>query len=308
MNETTQDLIASASAANLPSVVIRPFTRFYPFLSGCTFPNRRGFQQITGKPRGTFWTRVVGGELLVDLDDFVGRCAYFVGDCDPKISMICDRLLRPGDIAIDIGANIGLLTLRMAARVGRAGAVHAFEPNPNLALRIQAAADRNDLPQIFVHNSALGNDTGVLPLYVPKGNMGSASIRADWNPGFREKHDVKLERLDDVLTNAAGVKLIKIDVEGVELNVLQGARQIIAKHRPAAVIFEYNDKDAASEVGEDMDQFFDALNYELFGIEKTLLKLKLIKRRAGDGTTNHDVCAIPRGDSFLEISKLLNAI
>lgn len=94
-------------------------TRLYPFLSGCgTFANHPLLNAAAGRPKGDAWAKVEGGELSVSLDDYVGRSAFFIGDLDRKVSAIIDRFVRPGDMVLDIGANIGFVSLRLAKRVG----------------------------------------------------------------------------------------------------------------------------------------------------------------------------------------------
>ena len=100
---------------------IAKVTRLYPFLSGCgSLANHRLIDRLAGKPKREAWAEVEGGRLLVSLDDYVGRSAFYVGDLDRKVSAVVDRFVRPGDTVLDIGANIGLVSLRVAKRVGPA--------------------------------------------------------------------------------------------------------------------------------------------------------------------------------------------
>src|SRR5947208_1901642 len=111
--------------------VISSIAHMYPFYSGCgTIANSRPMDVMAPPLSDLVWARSVGGEVLVPLDDLVGRALYFFGDLDPKLTWVIRRLLEPGDIALDIGANLGFLSLFMAKIVGAHGAVHAFEPNP----------------------------------------------------------------------------------------------------------------------------------------------------------------------------------
>ena len=85
------------------------------------------------------------------LDDFAGRAAYYVGDLDRKLTGIMRRIVRPGDRVLDIGANLGIVTLPMAMAVGERGAVHAFEPNPVMQEHLERSLRRNGLNNVRLH-------------------------------------------------------------------------------------------------------------------------------------------------------------
>src|SRR5262245_47592751 len=92
--------------------VVASMTRWYPFFSGCgTLANHPLMKALMPPSSEMVWTRVYGGQVQVPLDDYVGRAAFLFGDLDPKITWVLRRLLKPGDFALDIGANFGVLTL-----------------------------------------------------------------------------------------------------------------------------------------------------------------------------------------------------
>lgn len=133
--------------------------------------------------------------------------------------------LSPGDLVIDIGANVGNHTLYLAAVAGCK--VVAFEPNGELADAMQASVRLNNLQeQVAVHALALGNTAqrGRFEKAIPD-NLGAQSITV------AEDGPLSIEELDNVEL-AGSVKAIKIDVEGMELAVLQGAEKRIAADRP----------------------------------------------------------------------------
>ncbi|MFO0910852.1 MAG: hypothetical protein U0794_21345, partial [Isosphaeraceae bacterium] len=114
------------------NAIVARFTRCYPFISGCAqVANSRLVQRATGPSEGLVWARNDRGqELLVPIDDYVGRSIYFVGDLDRKLSRLISGIVRSGDTVLDIGANLGVITLQLSALVGLQGRVHSFEPNP----------------------------------------------------------------------------------------------------------------------------------------------------------------------------------
>ena len=252
--------------------------RLYPFLSGCgTFANQPLLDMVAGSPKGDSWANVEGGKLSVSLDDYVGRAAFFVGDLDRKISAIIDRFVRSGDTALDIGANIGLVTLRLSKRVGPAGAVHAFEPNPAIADRLRASLDRNDIFNVQLHQVALGVAEDTLTLSIPEGNAGAASFLHHRGTSI----DVPVKRLDDFGLRPS---FIKIDVEGFEDQVLKGFSETLRTHPPRVILFEQNDAK-----GRSIELLREA-GYQIHGVAKSLLKLRL-KPVSAWSTDFHDYVA-----------------
>jgi FkbM family methyltransferase len=241
-------------------------TRLYPLLSGCgTLANHPFIDILAGRPEGDAWAEVEGGRLSVSLSDYVGRAAYFVGDLDRKVSAIIDRFVKPGDTVLDIGANIGLVSLRLAKRVGPSGVVHAFEPNPTIADRLVSSLRASDATNVKVHRFALGEAVGTLPLSVPEGNAGMGSLVAGRVCG--EACDVAVQRLDDF--DFGPIDFIKMDVEGFEENVFRGFSRTLERQPPKVILFEQNDEHGHSI------PLLQAAGYEVSGIAKSLFRLDL---------------------------------
>jgi FkbM family methyltransferase len=242
-------------------------TRLYPFLSGCgTLANHRLIDLLADKSDGDAWAEVEGGRLSVALDDYVGRAAYFVGDLDRKISAIIDRYVRPGDTVLDVGANIGLVTLRLSKRVGSSGTVHAFEPNPAIADRLAASLRASNARNVKLHRIALGDVRGTAQLHIPNRNAGMASL-VDGRFVDNETCEVAVCCLDDL--ELGTIDFIKIDVEGFEENVLRGFSRALQHHPPKIILFEQND-----ETGQSICMLQKA-GYRIQGVSKTLLRLDL---------------------------------
>lgn len=143
--------------------------------------------------------------------------------------MVVERLVSPGTTAVDVGAGWGLFTNQMARRVGQRGSVHAFEPNPSNASSLAAIAKRQ--PQVSVHELALSGRSGHATLRVPTINdqpVVDMGTLADTGFDVATEVTVRTVRLDDVLE--APVAFMKVDVEGHELSVLEGAENVIGGH------------------------------------------------------------------------------
>lgn len=241
-------------------------TRLYPLLSGCgAFANHPLVDRLAGRPKHEAWAQVEGGKLRVSLDDYVGRAAFYVGDLDRKVSTIIDRFVKPGSTVLDIGANIGLVSLRLAKRVGPAGLVHAFEPNPAMAGHLKASLEASRVCNVRVHQLALGEKHGTMPLCIPDGNAGMASLVTDRVSGVSV--DVPVVPLDDLALGR--VDFIKMDVEGFEDSVLRGFARNLSTLPPKVILFEQNE-----ERGSSIQLLIDA-GYRVHGIAKSLLRLTL---------------------------------
>jgi FkbM family methyltransferase len=154
------------------------------------------------------------------------------------------RMLRPGMTVLDLGAHHGLYSLLAAKCVGRGGKVLAFEPSPRERERLNRHLQMNGASNVEVQPCALGPDSGVAPLYlVADGQDGCNSLRP---PAVREPTStihVPVRRLDEELLRLgiARVDFIKLDVEGAELGVLQGAAAVFSGPSRPAILAEVQD-------------------------------------------------------------------
>lgn len=163
------------------------------------------------------------------------RVQASLGGFEPELAELPRLLaLRPGGVAIDIGANVGIYTYALA----RAGAmVHAFEPQIACCEVISAWASAGDYTgRIHVHHMGAGAIEGELTLYIPLVRGRQVRTRASFEPceGDCLRMKVRVVRIDSC--NLGTVSFIKIDVEGYELSTLQGAMGILRRDRPTLLI------------------------------------------------------------------------
>lgn len=145
---------------------------------------------------------------------------------------IVGRVLKPGMVAVDVGANIGWYTVQMAKLVGPSGCVMAFEPMRDPRALLEWHVALNDLGRcVRVYPYALSDDEAVLDTHFPYANPDGRHF----DPGLEQVH---VRRLDEFAQTR--FDLIKIDVDGRELRVLQGAAEIIARYKPM-LLFEICD-------------------------------------------------------------------
>lgn len=157
------------------------------------------------------------------------------GELERGTRRVIEALLRPGDCFVDVGANIGIHTLAAGRALRRQGAIHAFEPFDATRRLLQNSVWMNGLAEIAtIHASAVSSSAGVKPLYLgtSSGHHSLFALGADGGARI----DVPTVRLDDVLDQR--VDLLKIDAEGAELDVLDGARRLVADNPGIALIAE----------------------------------------------------------------------
>src|SRR5262249_44856357 len=154
---------------------------------------------------------------------------------DPASVELLKRLTHQGSVVLDVGANVGIVTLPLARAVGPQGQVHAFEPHPEVRQRLKRNVALNNLSNVTICGDAVGAVPGPAPLYGNgTGNGGAASLAP--GPTLGETFTVEVRTLDSYTADLPRVDLIKIDVEGADFAVLEGARETMRRWKPAIYI------------------------------------------------------------------------
>jgi len=227
------------------------------------------------------WRMLNGSALAISPHE--GNAPWSVGwTCflhrvwEPHIEKLLRSLIEPGDAVMDIGANIGYFSASLSRAVGEKGRVWSFEPVPPTYRQLCIGRETNGFAQMTTFPIALGNTTGEITIRFRKDMMGSASAHLYRDDPDTEAATVAMKRLDDLW--AAGEvglpKLIKIDVEGHERDVIAGALRLITAARPV-VVFEYNVAAATAAGWNFMDlaaQFRKCGDYQFFRIHDNRLE------------------------------------
>jgi len=171
------------------------------------------------------------------------------------IKYICD----PGKAAIDVGANVGIYTYFLKAH---SSACYAIEPNPALRDILDKSFGRGVIVLPYALSDREGTDTLRIPIIENTEDRGRATIEAgnDLDGHLYQSVSVERTKLDNL--NLPAIGLIKIDVEGHELPVLQGARALLERDHPA-IIVESEERHCQGAV-RDVHRFLDALGYKCF--------------------------------------------
>ena len=174
---------------------------------------------------------------------------------EPGTGDVLRRLVQPGMVVADVGANIGLLTLLLAWAAGPSGKVIAFEPEAVPRSNLEKMKHLNGLAWVEVRDQAVGEKPGRLTFHVSD-IIGHSSLYA--LPEAEEARTVEVEvvRLDDVAP-AKRMDVVKIDVEGAELDVLAGMKGLIAKNPDLAIVAEFG-PEHLKRVGQTPAQWFKA--------------------------------------------------
>jgi FkbM family methyltransferase len=168
------------------------------------------------------------------------------------------RYLKPGDAVIDVGANIGHLALTASARVGAQGVVYAIEPHPRTFKYLMANVELNRAQNVKALNTAVGHTIGQV-LFSDSRSDDQNSVVVN-RPGI----EVPITRLDDLAIAEDLIALLKVDVEGFEKPVLEGASAVLA--RTLAVYIESWDTHFArfGYVSGDLFRLLRSSGFELF--------------------------------------------
>ena len=198
------------------------------------------------------------GHLLYNINDtYVGRSIEVYGEYAGIEARFLARLCGDDDVVIEVGANIGAHTVGLAGRVGATGRVLAFEPQRLAFQTLCANVALNSLANVDCYWAAVGEKRGsmLVPELDPaqQANFGGLSLE-----GATQGRRVPCFALDEFVAMPR-LKLVKIDVEGMEGDVLRGATALLAKFKPH--LYVENDRVDRSEA---LMRLIDSLGYRLY--------------------------------------------
>jgi FkbM family methyltransferase len=197
---------------------------------------------------------------------------------EPDVASAFITLLRAGDVAVDVGANCGFLTVLAALLVGPTGHVVAFEPDPENLARLRANLVLNDCTNVTVIDKAVTNQVGDVGFFINSDNSGGNAL---WDPAEYPGNEKCLAT--PICLTVPGTtldaeweqlrlptpKLIKIDTEGADQRALEGMRDLLSRQKPRFVISELHEF-ALAKMGcsqESLRGFMVGLDYSTFRLD-----------------------------------------
>jgi FkbM family methyltransferase len=180
-----------------------------------------------------------------NLNNFIDRAVFFYGAHEREAMIYMGSRINPGDVVLDIGANVGHHSLFFSTK---AQTVHSFEPNPNFRRQFEQLMHINNVTNVTLHQIGLGDSSHNAHYYAPTGdNQGIGSFVFDHHITNKDIGVLPIMKGDDVVDSLGlqRVDFIKIDVERFEKTVLQGLQKTIKKFKPI-IVLEYGEADFAS--------------------------------------------------------------
>jgi len=231
---------------------------------------RHGVAGHTESP--ALFTNQDGIVFDLDMSSFIERFIYCFNYYEPGDIAAVRKLLRSGDVVIDVGANVGQYALMAAKMVGSSGAVYAFEPSPNILSKLRYNRKLNGLSNLQIVPSAAGSESRLCDFYPAAGynqGIGSLVYHGGNDAGVRSAKPIQVEviTLDTFCDNNGidRVDFIKIDAEGYDLEVLKGAVQTLKSNQGIAVVVEMVEKEAdVNGLCVEIDRFMRSLSFRPF--------------------------------------------
>ncbi|HZX75122.1 MAG TPA: FkbM family methyltransferase [Cyclobacteriaceae bacterium] len=207
--------------------------------------------------------------MNINPHETIGRSIKNTGFHDLTVTESITRLLEKGETGIDAGANIGYFTLLMSRLVGDNGCVYAFEPHPMIFRKLKQHLNDNEIKNSIIEQRGLSSDVMQAYLQMPdnfKANEGVASVSFETSNTATKIELTTLNYYFEKM-GIGMVGVMKIDVEGHELNLLKGASTLLQNGKIRDIIYEDH-----SSQPSNVASYLQSFGYTLMRIEKKLMK------------------------------------
>jgi FkbM family methyltransferase len=231
------------------------------------------------------------GRVLLNPRDPIVSGLLMFGMYEPYESELFREIVKPGMTVIDIGANIGYFTIIAARRVGRAGRVIAFEPEPENRFFLEQSVEMNDLAHVMIYPIAIADKKGAVILNLFDSNKGKHSLVKDAgdDKGFSSRITVESTDLDSFLRDKGPcqtIDVIKMDIEGAESLALAGMKETLLRCR--TLFMEYTPL-AIKKAGHEPELILAALKEQGFSIYQINEKSRSLDEVQNWGTFTKEI-------------------
>jgi len=223
----------------------------------------------------------------------IDNSLYYSGTYEPAVVELLRSSLNKSDTFISIGGNIGSMEIVAAQSVSPTGKIYSFEPDPDLVKIITKNAEINNLKNITVIPKGLGSKQSVGKLYLNTSiNRGASSLHKSVGESYKK---IQIERFDTMIHELGikDIRLILIDVEGWELEVLKGAKKYFGDGNRPILCIECVEKYKPEKI------YHFLKNYK----EYTIYKFKNGKANYSKLTKINSVKEIPKDDNIVCLTK-----
>jgi FkbM family methyltransferase len=234
-----------------------------------------------------------GFTIKVLPNDLIGRHIYLTGEFDRTTVEILVKFSKPGDVLLDIGANIGYVTACFLQRVPRSKAI-AVEPQPQIVELLQSNLKPFGDERYKVFPVVLSDVDSPGWLEICDLNQGVSKVVGEPNKHTVEVQLWSAKRLF-ALFKGEKIDLVKIDVEGHEEAVLKACQAELDRLRPRAILFEDHSQSAAPDGS--IGRIFKSIGYQVLGVKKRLTRLKLVSIASARDCKYNDYLAISNSSS-----------
>lgn len=256
------------------------------------------------KPKGPRLVHTIYGFDIICMDPVndkgVEKPLYLTGTYEAGTLGVMDKCLREGDIFIDVGANIGLMSIFSSRVIGNKGKVYSFEPVLETFTILQKNIEINKIRNVGAFNIGISDTKGKSFIYTnPYAGKGSSSFIKPLDQSESTEYEIIIETLDEFLIShhLANIRMVKIDVEGWELHVLRGAESLLRSPQAPIICIECSKSTGSNnDSGDIYFYIIEINNYLIYKLEKGKgVPSKLIKVTDVSELPYHDnlFCFLP---------------
>jgi FkbM family methyltransferase len=218
---------------------------------------------------------------------------------EPSSVQVLRAAVRPGDVVFDVGANIGFFATLFSRWVGAEGRVLAVEPEPENLVLLRHNVEANRCGNVTVCDCAVGATTGVAHFSMDAatgatGHLGQSATAGEIAVGTGQVRviETRVETIDSLVESQAALpRVVKMDIEGGELDALEGAARTLSLHRPVVV------SELTGDLGPDAVEFLGRQGYRMWDLESG--------RPLGDGRHPFMIVALPEEELSGKRSQLI---